>query len=155
MESLLLSSLHAFYNQTVFNQIVAYINSSVVPDYFTALNISKRSHFSPTTTLDSVVEELFIEEFVKTFNYSSYYYQCQPQFCQYTVNDRPGALYIITSLLGFYGGLSVVLHLLIPYLVNFLLEKIVGRATLSVNQTNSNSNSKLFFFYYLVYLMEK
>lgn len=139
MESLLQSSLQTFYNQTAFNQILAFINSSVLSNHFTALNISEKSHFSSNTTIDILVDRLFLDEFVKTFNYSSYYSRCQPQFCQYTFNQQSEPLYIITSLLGLYGGLSVVLRLIIPYLVKFLLERIERRTSLTVDQTNRNS----------------
>ena len=139
MESVLQSSLQTFYNQTAFNQILACINSSVLSDHFTAMNASKKGHFSLNTTVDILVERLFLEEFVKIFNYSSYYSRCQPQFCQYTFNQQSEPLYIITSLLGLYGVVSVVLHLIIPYLVKFLLERTEQRTTLTVDQTHRNS----------------
>jgi hypothetical protein len=123
MESLLLSTLQSFYNQTTFNQILLNFNSSVPLARFNALNPLQNSSFSLHATLETLVEKLFVESWLETWNYSSYFSQCQPRYCRYVLNQRPAALYIITSLLGLYGGLSVVLHLIIPRVVEFFLKK--------------------------------
>ena len=132
MESLLLSSRQTFYNQTSFKRTLIDINSSLSLDRFTALvHISKRSNFSSTTTLNILVKKLFVEDFVQTLNYSSYYSQCQPQFCHYITNHRSHPLDIIDSLLSLYGALSIVLHFIIPHLLDFLLQRIERRAPVS------------------------
>ncbi len=132
IESLLVSTLESFYNQTIFNQIFTNINSSILPDHFNALNISKNSTFNSDSPLEILVDQLFVEQWIKKLNYSSYFSQCQPQFCQYNINQRPATLYIITSLLGLYGGLSIVLHLIIPYIIKFILKR---RTTPTMDQT--------------------
>jgi hypothetical protein len=135
IESLLISTLESFYNQTIFNQIIFNVNSSTPPNRFTALNILANSNFTPNSTIEILVNQLFVEKWLKTLNYSSYFAQCQPQYCQYIINHRPEFIYIITSLLGLYGGLSAVLHLIIPYIVNFFLKWIEQRSTAAVDQT--------------------
>jgi hypothetical protein len=115
------------------------VNSSTLSNRFNALNISQISNFSPNSTLQSLVDQLFVEKWSQKLNYSSYYAECQPQYCQYDINQRSAPLYIITSLLGLYGGLSVVLHFIIPFIVTFILKRLEKRATVPVDQTNHAS----------------
>ncbi|CAF1412535.1 unnamed protein product [Adineta ricciae] len=124
MESLLLSTLESFYNQTIVNRIVFYMNSSALSGHFKALNSSRDIHFTSNEIIEDLANELFVDQWLQQSNYSSYYSQCQPQYCQYDVSERPAVLYIITSLLGLYGGLSVVLHLIIPYFISFILQHL-------------------------------
>lgn len=139
VESLLLSTLQSFYNQTTLNQILTNINSSVLPDRFIALNSSNSSTFNPNATLDILVQNLFIEKWSQTLNYSSYYTSCQPQSCQYNIDQHSEPIYIITSLLGLYGGLSVILHFIIPIIVKFILERFERRSTTTVDHVHNNS----------------
>ncbi|UJR24147.1 hypothetical protein I4U23_027113 [Adineta vaga] len=141
LESLLFSTLESFYNETIFNTIVYNINSSVSINYFRTLNISIRSNFNRNTTIQNLVDQFFIENWLKTLNYSSYFSQCQPQFCQYTINHRAELIYIITSLLGLYGGLSTVLHLIIPYIINILLKKFKRQSTVTSNEDTNTKKS--------------
>lgn len=123
LESLLLSTLDSFYNQTVLNAVVAYVNASTGTDRFRALHSSPNDRFARNATIESLVDELFVDRWNRRWNYSAYYSNCQPRFCRYNVNERAQALYIITTLLGLYGGLSVVLRLLVPHLSKFLFGK--------------------------------
>ena len=139
MESLLVSTLESFYNQTRFDQILMNVNSSTSLTRFNALNPLENSTFTFNSTLETLVAKLFVEKWLETWNYSFYFSQCQPRYCQYYINQRPETLYIITSLLGLYGGLSVVLHLVIPYIVNFLFKKMERRPILTMRQHSNIS----------------
>ncbi|CAF1073467.1 unnamed protein product [Adineta steineri] len=127
-ETLLLSNLQNFYNQTAVNKIITYINSSISSDFFLALNLSQNSSFNINSTIESLVEELFIEEWIQQLNYTAYFHQCQPDTCIFDVNKRASVLYIFTSLLGLYGGLSVVLIFVSPYVVKFIMKQIQRRS---------------------------
>lgn len=139
IESLLSSTLESFYNQTKFNQILRNINPSVSFNRFAALNSSVNSHFFLKDTLDILLEKLFLEDLFWKLNYSSYYSQCQPSFCEYSLNVQSEPLYIITSLLGLYGGLSVVLRLIIPYIIEFILNYLKRHEPLPEEQNNNPS----------------
>ena len=139
MESLLVSTLESFYNQTIFDQILMNVNSSRSFARFNPLNPLENSNFSVHSTLETLVENLFVDDWLEKWNYSSYFSQCQPRYCQYNINQRPETLYIITSLLGLYGGLSVVLHLIIPHIVNLLFKQMERRPTLATGQDSNIS----------------
>lgn len=122
-ETLLLSSAENFYNQTTLNYIVNYFNSSASTNLFLALNASIHSRFDRATTIGSLVEELFVENWTKELNYTAYFEQCQPEKCTYDSNERASVIYIFTSLLGLYGGLSVVLIFLTPLVVTLVMKR--------------------------------
>ncbi len=62
-----------------------------------------------------------IEEWSHEASYSFFYEQCDPLYCTYSVNERRDIIFIITTLIGVFGGLNVVLKLLIPLAVRALL----------------------------------
>jgi hypothetical protein len=126
-ETLLLSTLENFYNQTTVNRILAYVDSSATNDLFTALNTSQNSIFDLNSTIETLTGNLFVEMWTKQLNYTSYFYQCQPETCIFNINERVSVLYIITSLLGLYGGLSVVLLFGTPVVVTFIVKRIRRR----------------------------
>jgi hypothetical protein len=126
-ETLLLSTLENFYNQTTVNRILAYVNSSATNDLFTALNTSQNSIFDLNSTIETLTGNLFVEMWTKQLNYTSYFYQCHPETCIFNINERVSVLYIITSLLGLYGGLSVVLLFGTPVVVTFIVKRIRRR----------------------------
>ena len=139
LESILLSTLESFYNQTSLNIMVSKINSSVPNSYFRALNVSQISYFLANDTIRSVVDRLFIENWVKFVNYSSYFSKCQPRFCQYVVEHRVELIYIITSLLGLYGGLAALLRSMVPYVIRAVVEQLEQRSTVTRNEATNTS----------------
>lgn len=68
------------------------------------------THYSPSTILEEVVNELFIEYWSSNDSFGDYYSQCAPLSCTHKVNERNRPLYILTTLLGLYGGLIVALR---------------------------------------------
>ncbi|CAF1537727.1 unnamed protein product, partial [Adineta ricciae] len=120
-ETLLLSIPTYLYNQTALNYILSYVNNSLVDNPFIVMSSMASSHFDPTMTIETLVEDLFVENWTDEVNYMSYFRQCQPNSCVYETNERASNLFIFTSLLGLYGGLSVVLLFLIPYVVNYIM----------------------------------
>ena len=121
--------LEYFYNQTELNRMLTYVNSSTTNQLFTALNISENSSFDLNSTIEILVENLFVETWTKKLNYTSYFNQCKPETCIFDVNERASVLYIITSLLGLYGGLSVVLLFGTPFVVTYIIKRIRRRRT--------------------------
>ncbi|CAF3662078.1 unnamed protein product, partial [Adineta steineri] len=120
IESLLQSDLQCFYNQTCINQLQSYFQVSSLMNV-TALNISLSSQFSENSTVGDVLDQLMVEEWKNSSMYESYYNECQPSSCSYTVTSKNSAVYIITTLIGLVGGLITVLKLMVPYLVKLIM----------------------------------
>ncbi|CAF3036128.1 unnamed protein product, partial [Rotaria sp. Silwood2] len=83
------------------------------------LNISIPSRFTPvsSTLIRTLIDESFIESWHIKSNYSNYFEICAPSTCQYTYEKRHDALYILTTFLGLYGGLTVGLKLIVWYVL--------------------------------------
>ena len=96
--SLLLSTLECFYNQTCVNEVKGSFQLQNLS--ITALNSSYSSQYSMNTTLDYIINNLFIEQSSGNVNYSAYYEQCSPQQCTYSMVTSNSALSIFTTLLG-------------------------------------------------------
>jgi len=77
------------------------------------LNSSMASRFNPNTTIDTLIYQLFIEQWENASSYENYYAACMPSECRYEYSQQNGILYVITAILSLYGGLTVSLKFLI------------------------------------------
>ena len=109
----------------------------------TPLDANLPSRYAPTTTLGLPISRLFIEDWKVTTNVTAHYDQCKPSLCTYTYVARLGALYVVTSVLGVLGGLSVVLQLSVPVILRIIVHKIHRRhQTVSAQMSETNSTLK-------------
>ena len=117
MYGLRFSSLACFYNATCLEELANFIGSTSI---FQPLNYSVETRFNSNLSIaiDTLIAELFIETWTNSSNYSSYYSTCAPFTCEYSYTKRNNALYIITTILGLYGGLTVGLKSVIWYILS-------------------------------------
>ncbi|CAF1354313.1 unnamed protein product [Rotaria sordida] len=80
------------------------------------------SRFYPNTTINEIVSEAFVEDWINSTNYTSYYERCAPSQCTYTIQKRLN-IDMLAKLLGYYGGLSVILEIILPALVRIVLQQ--------------------------------
>ncbi|CAF0868087.1 unnamed protein product [Adineta steineri] len=121
IDSLLLSTLKTFYNQTEINSFLNFFPN--ISSNFTCLNVNETSRFQRNDTLKTIVKNGFIEKWIQQENYSAYFYKCAPELCSYTINKRFNIYYIITAIIGVYGGLSIGLRLIIPIIIKFIFQR--------------------------------
>ena len=119
IESLLQSTLECFYDQTCINILQSYCTSSTQINV-TALNPSLSSQYFVNSTIQDLLNNLMVEQWILSEKYNSYYNACQPSECIYTYTTRSDIIYIVTTLAGFLGGLITVLKLVVPLLVKFI-----------------------------------
>lgn len=122
LESFLRSTFECLYNQTCVTMISSYVSAAVIPR---ALDKTK-SRFNSTQLTNDIVEQMFIESWSYNISYEDFFRQCFPKACSYTSIQRSNILYVITTILSLYGGLTVLLKVLIPFLVRRIYT-IVGR----------------------------
>jgi hypothetical protein len=125
--SLLLSSLQCFYNESCIQTLLEWRsfeipNSPIDPRVTNVipLNPMINSRFLPTTIINTIAEQLFIEDWTNLTSFSAYYEQCAPNECVYTYQVRFNIAYTISVVLAIVGGLSAALRILIPPIVKFL-----------------------------------
>ena len=112
-ETLLRSSLECLFDQTCVDQLVYRFSMPSM----TALDRSLPSRFDPTDSVEAIFTELFVEEWQSNFSYADFYQACAPDSCSYNRNERRQILFLFSRILGLYGGLTITLRFLTPYLV--------------------------------------
>ncbi|CAF1113821.1 unnamed protein product [Rotaria sp. Silwood1] len=115
------STLECFFNSTCLSTLGTLLNSSMVPSVLNPLVVTRFSHL--TTKLGTMIDELFVEEWIYASNFSAYYQACSPHLCQLTFDENNNVAYMITTLLGFYGGLTICLRFIILRIL-LILKKV-------------------------------
>ncbi|CAF4305961.1 unnamed protein product, partial [Adineta steineri] len=122
LESLLQSTLQCFYNQTCIDSTKK----------FTQLNISslKTSQYQMNTTIQSILNNLMIEEYIINKSYENYFNQCAPSSCSYNYMQNYQITGGIINIISLYSGLviltrclSVILIKLCSYKSNRITEQ--------------------------------
>ena len=126
---LLQSTLQCFYNQTCLNSLhSALFDNMTMPSLPISINMS--SHFPVNTPISSLFNELFIESWFRQYDYEDFFRACNVSKCTYTYIRRPDILYVVTTIIGLFGGLVTVLRLICPLsikgsisFINFIRKK--------------------------------
>jgi hypothetical protein len=130
VQSLFQSSLEYLFNQTCLDavrQIIAIEHPYIhLPLKLSALqtNLTK---FSPNTPVEEIVNKMMIETWDEKVQYSQYYEECAPKICSYFVTSRNNALYVFTTMIGLFGGLSVALRIIVPLIVGGIRNRMCSR----------------------------
>ncbi|CAF3746314.1 unnamed protein product [Adineta steineri] len=109
LESILQSTLTCLNNQTCIDPTKT----------FKALSSSSpiSSRFPLNTTIESIVNELMVEELLSNMSYEAYYKQCAPLSCTYSYIDNTNVIDGITILISLYGGLVIIYWILAIFIV--------------------------------------
>ena len=121
LQSLLVSTLECFYNDTCLSQIIKYINTTVSPINFTTLKSPSLSlNNSQYDKIELLANNLFIQSWINESSFESYFNHCYPLTCQYTYESRLNFIYIVTTIIGLIGGVNVFLRLILPHAVKLV-----------------------------------
>ena len=121
------SDLRCLYNSTCVNKMLSLFNLDMpkrlpLPNstfQFTPLNSSIRSKFQPTTKIETLLRNFLLEEWFLLPQYAGHYNGCAPVACTYMVTGQSELLYVISTIISFFGGLVVTFRLLVPLGVRF------------------------------------
>lgn len=144
LNSLLISSVENsfLYNQTAFDSVAMHFNwpsNSILPNILN-FNESNQGNTGRHTFYD-YLQTLFVKNSSIDVDFSLYYAQCQPKSCTYSAKQKATFLYLFTLFLSLYGGLSVPLRFLIPFIVAFLIQRLRRRTELPVDVGKFNLRS--------------
>ncbi|CAF4031279.1 unnamed protein product, partial [Adineta steineri] len=141
-DALLQSSLICFFDSICLSNILAYFPTiNITSDNILNINQTK---FEPNTTIGTLANNLFIEDWTIETLFSVYYSKCAPILCIYTFTERNSFLQVLTTLLGVYGGLTVALRMCIPYAVRFWCNrKVANRNELTILQRLRNAQNTM------------
>lgn len=127
-DGLRLSTLECFFSsrciQTIVDYLQYYINAdgteprnftppAAAPLSFAPLDASLLIQFTPNSSIGSIINEAFFEQTNQSVSYEKYFAACNPLNCRYEYTKKNDVVYIVTSLLGLYGGLTVGLRVII------------------------------------------
>jgi hypothetical protein len=148
IDSVLLSTLECFYDKKCVQLLIDNYDFDFVgllqPLDSRTVQIkplsNDNSRFSPKTTINEIFSQLFVEDWINLTNYTSYYTRCQPSQCSYPVRKRFDMAYMLTIMLGFYGGLSAILEIILPPVVKLVIQRWTKRKKqIQTNDTNTLS----------------
>lgn len=117
VESVLQSTLECLFDISCLNGILAFfpLSNSIVKN---PLNLSQ-TRFPPKTTVDTLVSNVFVENWSIDSSFDYYYAECAPILCSYTLTAHNNFLYVLIKLVSMYGGLAIVFRLCIPRVVSW------------------------------------
>ncbi|UJR12873.1 hypothetical protein I4U23_017047 [Adineta vaga] len=138
-EAFLVSTLECFYNSSCIQLIQQYTNST---NHINPLSTGL-SRFPVQTTIAQLIDNLFTERWIAIMNYSLYFERCSPLLCSYTYIQKFNPLYTITAILGFQGGLTIILQWICPKLVRLIVKifQYLSTATRSPIVTNTTDTT--------------
>jgi hypothetical protein len=118
MDGLRQSTFECLFDDTCLNRLTTLIN---YPTNLLPLNRSQLTRYSFNTTLiGTIIDQLFVELWSNSSNYTAYFSQCAPLTCDYSYVERNDIVYIITTILGLYGGLTNTVQLIVWHGMKFL-----------------------------------
>lgn len=117
-ESFLVSTLVCFYNQSCIDLIQQYSNVNAKP--LKPLSLLEASRFSLNTTVEELVNYLFVERWATMTTYSHYFDRCLPSTCTFSYTPKYNFPSLITTLLALQGGLSIVLEWICPRIIRII-----------------------------------
>ncbi|CAF1056544.1 unnamed protein product [Adineta steineri] len=151
-ESFFASTLECFYDPTCIDLIYEQMN---YPNNNNSIPLSiPMNQFSVNTTMIDLINNLFVQDWLTTVNYSSYFEQCSPYMCSYTYVEKINSIYMITLLLSLYGGLTIVFKWICPLIVQLVFKLsycwkkkrniVVPESTIEMSTVQTNITSSDF-----------
>ncbi|CAF4441305.1 unnamed protein product [Rotaria sp. Silwood2] len=127
-QSVLSSDLRCFFNQTCFNILLSMFNVDMLKRLplptatlnIKALNSSALSLFLPEDRIETLWNQLMVEEWKLNSSFDNYYKNCAPSACTYTRVQRMDRVYIVATIGGLFGGLVTILRLIVPIAAKLL-----------------------------------
>ena len=120
---------NAFFDPTCVDPMVEKIN--IFQQHAPRINSTSlkmnSTRFPPNILVEEIISELMIETWNESFNYSQYYEQCAPKLCTYFVLSKNDVLYVFTTMIGLFGGLSVALRIIVPLIVTWIRKRMHRR----------------------------
>ncbi len=119
VESLLQSNLACFYNQSCIDELRLALNSTVTLNT-TALDPIIQIQYAPNETIENIVNQLMVEQWVNTTSHKLYYDRCRPVVCTYTYISKNNWLAMLTFIITPIGGLYMILKFIVPQVIMIL-----------------------------------
>ena len=109
MDGVMQSTFECFFDERCLRKLSEVLQISFTQRYRNA------SAYSPNQTLAVILGQQYDKLFYAGSNYDAYFRICAPSSCSYSYVQENDALYVFTTLLGLYGGLTAALKFIVWY----------------------------------------
>ncbi|CAF4486118.1 unnamed protein product, partial [Rotaria socialis] len=134
-DSVLESSLICWYDSNCLDEVLTKLMLNVTN--ITVLDDTWPSRFFSNSSIKTLLDNMMIEEWQAWINYTAFYEICHPAYCTFTYDDRHNTLYLITTMIGTFGGLDIVLGFVCLIVVRFLFRCSSKRPTANTSLPNN------------------
>lgn len=123
LDSVLTSTLECWFDQDCLNLVLSnmVISNDSEMTNVKHLNSNITSRFEINSTVESIVNEFFIENWTVIISYENFYKTCASTSCSYNIDERFDFYIIIPILLSAYSVISKCLYIFIPLIIRFIL----------------------------------
>ncbi|CAF1355935.1 unnamed protein product [Adineta ricciae] len=118
LDGALASTFECYYNETCISLL-----HETVPITLKPLSNDSDKHFVMKSTIETLLNEMMIDEMSSTIRFDLFYDQCQPMYCAYSYAHRFDVLFVFTTFFGIFGGLSFILKQSAPLLALIILRR--------------------------------
>ena len=116
MDGVLASTLECYYNQSCLSLLQQSLSIVMEP-----LSNDLNKHFTINSTVEMLLNEIMIDEMTTDIQFNLFYSQCNPVYCSYSYAHRLDVLFMVTTILSIFGGLSFALRLIAPFIATIVL----------------------------------
>jgi len=105
------------------------------------------SRYSPDTSIETIFNEIMIEDWNFSYSFENFYHKCKPLSCSFTYEKKANIVYIITVITSLIGGIDIILRLISPTIIKIIF-KFIGAfkhcRSLQVPTIQQENHRKLF-----------
>ncbi|CAF1538528.1 unnamed protein product [Adineta ricciae] len=121
IESLKYSTLECFYEESCLDIIDLYTtHPSISTSDFPIL---KHDLSAKSITIEELIKKSFVKQWINITSYEKYFIYCQPLSCQYNAGEGKSLFYIFTTTISLFGGLKLILPVIVLYIVAYIREE--------------------------------
>ncbi|UJR07153.1 hypothetical protein I4U23_011441 [Adineta vaga] len=124
VRALLYSSLTCFFDINCLDIITSIFNSyESLPSSIKILNTSDLIISTENTSINTLVNRIFVENWITILNYSNYYKICSPIYCTYSYIGHRSFLDIVSIILSSISSLTIILKFIIFQIVKYFVKR--------------------------------
>lgn len=116
MDATLASTLECYYDQSCLSLLHLSLSTSIHP-----LSDAINKYFTRKSTIQTLLNRIMIDEITNDVQFDSFYSQCIPSYCFYSYAHRFDVLFVATTIIGIFGGVSFVLRIVAKLLAVLIL----------------------------------
>ena len=138
VDAVLKSTLQCYYNLTC----IELLHPSI--DSLQPLKADVDKRFTLNFTITNLLDHLMIDEISIDVDFSRFYAQCQPTYCSYSYSHRFDLIFTITTLIGLYGGFSILVGFVSPMIAKYIIRRKKRRLHSQTGNTTSIPTQRMF-----------